>query len=170
MLYWRTKYDIIWKNKENKVDNMLQQYLAFAMKNNAILKIGTSKGKNLSVRILRYNSEMIEYQFKNSEIAGKIRLQNVVECKCEDKKLEEQFQYHMLEEKYQTKDLKKRIQNFANYYMEIIELLLSKEKENSTGYINLNNKKNLYPEMLNDLYKDQNNLLFYYFSKKHHKI
>ena len=49
--------------------------------------------------------------------------------------------------------------------MELIDILMSKEEEGTTGFINLNLKKNVYPEMFKNVINDYDNLLLYYFSK-----
>lgn len=55
-----------------------------------------------------------------------------------------------------------KIKKFNNYYLQIIDTLLEAEEENSIGYINLNNKKQIYPKIFEDYQKDKTNLLYNY--------
>ena len=70
----------------------------------------------------------------------------------------------MVGNKYNSINLKEKIENFEEYYLELIETLLSKEAENTKGYANLKKKQNMYPDIFDNLYKDKENLLFYYFA------
>lgn len=72
----------------------------------------------------------------------------------------------MFRKKYHTNHIEDKLESIENYYLEILNILLSKEEENSMGYRNLSLKKNIYPQMFENLIKESENLLFYYFTKQ----
>jgi len=145
---------------------MLQKYLEFAIAQNAPLKIKTKKDTTFGILVKQYDTEKIQYIYENSGKMGSVNIENVVECKCRREQDEQRFQYQTIGENLQVSDLQSKIENFKKYYLEVIEQLLSREKENSKGYFNLVAKKNVYPKMFENLYKDPENLLYYYFSKR----
>lgn len=60
----------------------------------------------------------------------------------------------------------KNINTLKNYYMELIDVLMAREQEDSIAYLNLKLKRNTYPDMFKYAVKDKNNLLYYYLSSK----
>ncbi len=141
--------------------------LIYAQENNKVLKILTSNEKNMTVKIVGYESGLVKYNFLNSEKISCIRIYNIIDVNFKEKEDEKEFLYKELTKKYQTDNLKEIIENFEKYYLEIIELLLAREQQDTIGYINLNNKKKVYPQIFTNLLYDVNNLLFYYFTKKY---
>ena len=144
------------------------KYILYAKTNKKDVNILTKNNKKLVVSILDYEpeGEMVKYKFLNNN-DSKIKIESIVEIQFEKKEDEKEFLYKSIEQKYNTANLKERVKKFESYYLEIIDELLSKEKKDSKGYINLNSKKRIYPEIFENLTKDVNNLLFYYFTRKH---
>lgn len=145
---------------------MLAQYLKYAIENNSIVKIKTINNKEFKAYIDEYENRMLYIRFENNNEPGRIWFDNIVNVKFKESEDEKNFRYKLLSEKYDTKDLEKIIENFEKYYLEIIELLLKIEKENPKGENNLKNKKRVYPQIFKNIIKDENNLLFYYFTQK----
>ncbi len=148
---------------------LVLKYLRKAVKDGKSLKITTSKEKVMQVNVIGYEKELVKYTFLNSNEISYIKLENIAFVKFIKKEDEEDFKYQMLNEKYCVANLKEEIENFCKYYMEIIEVLLSNEEEGTKGYINLKKKKDMYPRIFRNLIKDENNLLFYYFTKNRPK-
>lgn len=146
--------------------NIVLRYLLFAQRNNKVLKIITSKEKEIKVKIIGYENGLVKYKFSNSEKISAIRFENIISTNFEKEEDEKEFMYQNLSKKYDTFKLEETIKSFEKYYLEIIETLLNREKKGSIGYVNLNNKKKIYPQIFNNLHKDEENLLFYYFTKK----
>lgn len=144
---------------------MLKKYLEFAIEKNVPLKIITQNNKLLYVNIISFENSMVKYKFLSSNYEGKIKFENIKKYEFKEKAHEIDFLYSNIEKKYNIKDVKKNIEKFKKYYIEIIDLLLSKEEEQTKEYINLINKKKFYLEMFEKLYLDEDNLLYYYFSK-----
>lgn len=142
-------------------------YLKYAMNNNKPVKIQTKNNKFMKVNILYITSIAVNYNFINNKSSNStINLENIIDVTFIYKKDERDFRYYLLEIKYKTNNLKSKIENLEKYYLELIEILLSKEKTNSIGYKNLTLKKNVYPKMFKNLVNEHENLLFYYFTKK----
>lgn len=143
-------------------------YILYAIKNNKILTIETQNDKKYSIKEMKYNAEkgLLEYQFVANSKEGKIRIENVININLTDEQEQKEYIYTVVGSKYNSINLKEKIENFEEYYLELIETLLSKEAENTKGYANLKNKQKMYPDIFNNLYKDKENLLFYYFAAK----
>lgn len=121
----------------------------------------------MRVNILYVTSFTANYSFVNNKNSSStIKLENILDITFINKKDEVDFKYYFLETKYNVNNLKDKIESLEKYYMEIIDILLSKEEKNSIGYRNLDLKRNVYPKMFVNLMADDENLLFYYFTKK----
>lgn len=142
-------------------------YLRYAMKNNKPVEIQTKNNKFMKVNIFYVTDITVNYSFINNKSSSSvINLENIVDVAFINKKDDRDFRYYLLEIKYKTNNLKSKIENLEKYYIELIDILLSKEKINSIGYKNLSLKKNVYPKMFKNLVNEHENLLFYYFTKK----
>lgn len=142
-------------------------YLKYAMDNDRPVEIKTRKNKLMKVKILYVTTFTVNYSFVNNEYSSStINLENILNVKFINKKDELDFRYYLLGIKYNVDNLKERVEVFKKYYLEIIDILLSREKENSIGYRNLSLKKNVYPQMFQNLFNEHENLLFYYFTKQ----
>lgn len=144
------------------------RYIMYAIKNNANLTIETQNNKKYNIKEVEYNNEreLLKYKYEKNNNDGKIRVENILDIQLADKQEERNYIYTLLEKHYGALDLKEKIENFEKYYLEIIDILFSKEQIGTKGYLNLKNKKNMYPHIFENLYKDKENLLFYYFSEK----
>ena len=144
------------------------RYIMYAIKNNANLTIETQNNKKYNIKEVEYNNEreLLKYKYEKNNNDGKIRVENILDIQLADKQEERNYIYTLLEKHYGALNLKEKIENFEKYYLEIIDILFSKEQIGTKGYLNLKNKKNMYPHIFENLYKDKENLLFYYFSEK----
>lgn len=144
------------------------RYIMYAIKNNANLTIETQNNKKYNIKEVEYNNEreLLKYKYEKNNNDGKIRVENILDIQLADKHEERNYIYTLLEKHYGALNLKEKIENFEKYYLEIIDILFSKEQIGTKGYLNLKNKKNMYPHIFENLYKDKENLLFYYFSEK----
>ena len=149
-------------------EEIILKYIMYSIKNNKSLKVSTKNGKTYDIKDIEYNKEkkMLEYKYANTGNEAKIRMENIVKVELTNPEEQKEFVYKILSEKYNTINLKKKLENFKEYYLEIIDELLSKEKEGTKGYINLNSKKKMYPRIFENLHKDEKNLLFQYFTQK----
>lgn len=145
---------------------VILKHLLFSYSNNRTLKIQTINNKQMRVIIVGFEKELIKYRILNNKYISSIRFGNIVSTIFENEEDEKEVLYEILNEKYNTVGLGERIRNFEHYYLEIIQKLLTKERKDSLGYINLKNKEKVYPQIFKNLPKDENNLLFYYFTKK----
>ena len=137
------------------------------MDNNKPVEIQTRNKKSMRVNILYVTGFTANYSFVNNKNSSStIKLENILDITFINKKDEVDFKYYFLETKYNVNNLKDKIESLEKYYMEIIDILLSKEEKNSIGYRNLDLKRNVYPKMFENLMADDENLLFYYFTKK----
>lgn len=144
--------------------------LKYAMDNKKPVKIQTKNNKFMKVNILYLTSLSVNYSFINNELSSStINIENIVDVTFINQKDDRDFKYYILEIEYKTNNLKGKIENLEKYYLELIDILLSKEKVNSIGYKNLSLKKNIYPKMFENLVNEHENLLFYYFTKKMQK-
>ncbi len=141
-------------------------YLLYALRKEKVLTIVTSNQKKMQVKIIGIEDGKAKYKILNSTFEGKIKFENIVSVNLADKEEENLFLYEQLSKKYDTNNLKEIIENFKNYYLEMIDVLFVKEKKNSVGYYNLRTKKKEYPQIFEELLKDEDNLLFHYFIKK----
>ena len=132
------------------------------------LTIETQNNKKYNIKEVEYNNEreLLKYKYEKNNNDGKIRVENILDIQLADKQEERNYIYTLLEKHYGALNLKEKIENFEKYYLEIIDILFSKEQIGAKGYLNLKNKKNMYPHIFENLYKDKENLLFYYFSEK----
>ena len=142
-------------------------YLLYALRKEKVLTIVTSNQKKMQVKIIGIEDGKAKYQVLNSTFEGKIKFENIVSVNLENKQEEKLFLYEQLNKKYNTNNLKEIIEKFEKYYLEMIEVLLAREAKNSSGYYNLTNKQKKYPQIFEKLLKDEDNLLFQYFTKKH---
>lgn len=149
-------------------EEIILRYIVYSIKNNKSLKVSTKNEKTYDIKDIEYNEEkkMLEYKYVNTGNEAKIRIENIVKVELTNPEEQKEFAYRILSEKYNTINLKKKLENFKEYYLEIIDELLSKEKEGTKGYINLNSKKKMYPRIFENLHKDEKNLLFQYFTQK----
>lgn len=141
-------------------------YLLYALRKKKVLTIVTMNQKKMKVKIIGIEDGKAKYQFLNSALEGEIKFENIVSVNLVDKQEEKLFLYEQLNKKYNTSNLKEIIENFEKYYLEMIEVLLAREPNNSSGYYNLTNKQKKYPQIFEKLLKDEDNLLFQYFTKK----
>lgn len=109
---------------------MLQKYLKFAIKENAPLRIITKNNKEMKIELLSYDSNPIKYRFLNNK-EGTIHLENIQSCECLKEDDEIKFTKKFLKEKYNVHNLEENIKNFEAYYLEIINLLFSREEKDS---------------------------------------
>lgn len=109
---------------------MLQKYLEFAIKENVPLRLITKNKKEMKIELLSYDSNHIKYRFLNNT-EGTIYVKNVESCTCLKHDDELKFNKKIIKEKYQINNLEENIKNFEAYYLEIIDLLLSREEKNS---------------------------------------
>ncbi len=142
------------------------KYLNFAIKKHKTVKIKTRNQKELKVKVLEMNERLVKYSFINSSNASYIKLENIESINFTNKKDIQEFIESLIEEKYETPHLMMIIENFKNYYLEVIQRLLEKETKNSIGYISLKMKEDVYPKIFNNLKMETENLLYYYFSQK----
>ena len=149
-------------------EKTILRYIMYSIKNNKILKISTKNGKTYDIKDIEYNKEnkLLWYKYANTGNESKIKMENIIRVELTNPEEQKEFAYRMLSEKYNTIDLKKKLENFKEYYLEIINELLSKEKDGTKGYLNLNSKKKMYPRIFENLHKDEKNLLFQYFTQK----
>lgn len=142
-------------------------YLKYAMNYGKSVKIQTRNNKFMKVNILNVTSLTVNYSFINNDNSNSIiNVENILNVSFIEKKDEIDFRYYCLEKKYNTNHIEDKLETIENYYLEILNILLSKEEENSMGYRNLSLKKNIYPQMFENLIKESENLLFYYFTKQ----
>ena len=168
-------YDKIKTIKNGEVymeKNMVLKYIQFGIKNSKILEILTQKQKKFKIIPLKYQQEkaMLIYKLINKNDESRIKLENIVQIHLAEKEDEEEFLYKIIEDKYRTIKLKERITKFQKYYMEIIDQLMSKEREGTKAYRNLKMKKDIYPTIFENLINDFNNLLFNYFARNNINI
>lgn len=142
-------------------------YLNYAIENNCDMKIQTRNNKFIKVNIISYASNKVIYKFINDKLSSSsINFENIINIEFLNERDEIGFKYFILgTKKYGVNNLKDTIQKFEKYYLELIEILLSKEEMNSIGYKNLKIKEKIYPEMFKNLINDDKNLLFNYFTK-----
>lgn len=142
-------------------------YLKYAMNYGKSVKIQTRNNKFMKVNILNVTSLTVNYSFINNDNSNSIiNVENILNVSFIEKKDEIDFRYYCLEKKYNTNHIEDKLETIENYYLEILNILLSKEEENSMGYRNLSLKKNIYPQMFENLIKESENLLFYYLTKQ----
>lgn len=144
------------------------KYILYAIKNNKNLKIETQNNKKYEIKEIQYNQklDMLEYTYATNANEGRIKLENILNIELADEEEQKRYMYKILSEKYNTNNLKTKLEEFEKYYLEIIEVLLENEEEGTKGYLNLINKKKMYPNIFENLYKDEENLLFNYFTSK----
>ena len=142
-------------------------YLKYAMNYGKSVKIQTRNNKFMKVNILNVTSLTVKYSFINNDNSNSIiNVENILNVSFIEKKDEIDFRYYCLEKKYNTNHIEDKLETIENYYLEILNILLSKEEENSMGYRNLSLKQNIYPQMFEKLIKEPENLLLYYFTKQ----
>lgn len=149
-------------------EELIIRYITYAIKNNKQLRISTKNRKTYDIKDIKYNVEnkMLEYHYANNGKEAKIKIENVMQIELTNPEEQKEFAYKILSERYNTINLKKKLEEFKEYYLEIIDELLARESQGTKGYINLNNKKKMYPRIFDNLHKDERNLLFQYFTQK----
>ena len=110
---------------------MLQKYLQFAKKEDVPLRVITKNKKEMKIKLLAYSSKYIKYRFLNNNNEGTINVENVESCTCLKDDDEIKFNKYIIQEKFKIINLEDKIKNFENYYLEIINLLLSMEEKDS---------------------------------------
>lgn len=142
---------------------MIKEHLKYSMDEKTSLEIESIKGYKFDVDVLQYNSEKVFYKYLSNGKERQIRFENIKNCKFKDKEIEKQFYYSQINKKYNRKDMKSVIENFAKYYFEILELLQQREKEGTFEYTYYNTKKTIYKKIFKNLPTQSDNLLFSYF-------
>ncbi|WP_169851035.1 AAA domain-containing protein [Clostridium felsineum] len=144
----------------------IKEYLEYAIHKKKPLEIESVKGNKFAISVLQYDTQKVSYKFLNSGKEGKIRLQNIKNCKFKDKEIEKEFCYYKISEKYNQKDIKSTIENFKLYYFEILKLLQQREKEGTFDYKYWDFKTTIYQLIFENLHTQSDNLLFFYFTGK----
>lgn len=151
--------------------DMRNKIIKYAIENNCSLVIKTVKNKTMSVKAIDMEKNYVKYVFLNNyssninDNISTIKFDNIADVNFVNTTEKENFNYYILNMLYKTKDMKQNISVLRSYYMDLIDVLMSKEEESSTGYINLKLKKSVYPEMFKYVIQEHDNLLLYYFSK-----
>ena len=114
------------------------RYIMYAIKNNANLTIETQNNKKYNIKEVEYNNEreLLKYKYEKNNNDGKIRVENILDIQLADKQEERNYIYTLLEKHYGALNLKEKIENFEKYYLEIIDILFSKEQIGTKGYLN----------------------------------
>lgn len=137
----------------------LKECLDYSIKNKKELLIEGDNGKPFYIKVLRYNSDKIFYEFSNSGVKGTIKFENLKSFRFKDKEDEKDFSYIELGKEYNQKDFKYIVEKFEKYYFEILDIISEKE-DNKYG----NSKKETYEKIFNRLHKQEDNLLLNYFT------
>ncbi|WP_297421882.1 AAA domain-containing protein [Clostridium sp.] len=142
---------------------MIKEYLKYSMDEKISLEIESVKGRKFEVDVLRYNSDKVFYKFLRNGEEGQIKFENIKNCKFKDKEIQKDF-YSQINKQYNRTDIKSVIENFEQYYLEILVLLQQREKECTVEYDYYNRKKDIYQMIFTNLHTQKDNLLFSYFT------
>lgn len=145
---------------------MVYRHLKYAKDNNFPLEIESAMGKKFEIIVSSIDPEMIHYKYSDSGNEGKIRLENIRNCRFRNKANEKGFHYRLISNQYNKNDMEMIVENYRDYYDEILQKLQMRERIGTFKYKYLDYKKSIFKMMFENLHLYKDSLLLYYFAQK----
>lgn len=133
------------------------------------VKILTKNQKTIKCVMIMCFNDMISYCFINDSKPNKINRYNIVSIEFINQTDYNNFYDNYYKKTNQWESISKKVDNFKNYYMEIIKKLQFKNEEDERLFKLYKQKEEIYNLMFNNILSDKDNLLLNYMAKNDNK-